>query len=68
MTRVKQILLGRETTTLIALVLVLAVFSILNPAYLSTNNFVDILDQATINGLQQLRTREEVAKLRGVAL
>lgn len=54
MTRVKQILLGRETTTLIALVLVLAVFSILNPAYLSTNNFVDILDQATINGLLAL--------------
>ena len=26
------------------------------------------LVKATINGLQQLRTREEVAKLRGVAL
>ena len=54
MTRVKQLLLGRETTTLLALLLVLAVFSVLNPAYLTASNFVDILDQATINGLLAL--------------
>lgn len=54
MTRVKQLLLGRETTTLLALVLVLAVFSVLNPAYLTGANFLDILDQATINGLLAL--------------
>ena len=45
MTRVKQLLLGRETTTLLALVLVLAVFSVLNPAYLTGANFLDILDR-----------------------
>ena len=49
MTHMRQFLLRREVTTLIALFLVVAVFSVLNTQYL-----VDILDQATINGLLAL--------------
>lgn len=54
MTRLRQVLLSRETTTLLALLLVLAAFAALNPAYLAAANLVDILDQATINGLLAL--------------
>ena len=54
MTHMRQFLLRREVTTLIALVLVVAVFSVLNTQYLNPGNLVDILDQATINGLLAL--------------
>ena len=51
MKQIKQVMLGREMTTLVALILVIAVFTALNPRYLSVANMVDVLDQATINGL-----------------
>lgn len=54
MNRLRQLLLRREATTMIALVLVVIVFSILNPLYLSGGNLVDVIDQATINGLLAL--------------
>ena len=54
MNRMKQLLLRREATTLFALVLVVVVFSILNPLYLQGANLVDVIDQATINGLLAL--------------
>lgn len=54
MNRLRQVLLRREATTLLALVLVLLVFSALNPIYLSPDNLVDVVDQATINGLLAL--------------
>jgi len=51
MRRVRAILQRREMTTLAALVLVVAVFSVLNPIYLSGANLIDVVAQATINGL-----------------
>jgi len=51
MTAIRQLLQRREATTAVALLLVVIVFSILNPLYLSGGNLVDIIDQATINGL-----------------
>ncbi len=51
MTAVRQLLQRREATTAVALLLVVIVFSILNPLYLSGANLVDVIDQATINGL-----------------
>lgn len=54
MNRMRQLLLRREATTLIALILVVVVFAILNPLYLSAGNLVDVIDQATINGLLAL--------------
>ena len=47
----KKIKLGRETGIVIALVILIAVFSILDPIYLSSSNIVDIVKQSTINGL-----------------
>ncbi|MEL4503466.1 ABC transporter permease [Luteococcus sp. H138] len=54
MKQLKQLLLGREITTLVALILIIAVFAVLNPTYLAPANLVDVLDQATINGLLAL--------------
>lgn len=54
MNSVRQLLLRREATTLVALLLVVVVFSVLNPLYLSGANLVDVIDQATINGLLAL--------------
>ena len=51
MKAVRQLLQRREATTAVALLLVVLVFSVLNPLYLSGANLVDIIDQATINGL-----------------
>jgi ribose transport system permease protein len=51
MIAVRQLLQRREATTAVALLLVVLVFSILNPLYLSGANLVDVIDQATINGL-----------------
>lgn len=51
MTAARQLLQRREATTAVALLLVVIVFSILNPLYLSGANLVDVIDQATINGL-----------------
>jgi ribose transport system permease protein len=51
MTAIRQLLQRREATTAVALLLVVLVFSILNPLYLSGANLVDVIDQATINGL-----------------
>jgi len=55
--RVKNIIklfskkLGREIGTAAVLLLMLIVFSIMDPIYLSTGNLIDIIDQSTINGL-----------------
>lgn len=54
MNRIKNLVMQREATTLIALALVVIVFSALNSRYLATGNLIDILDQATINGLLAL--------------
>lgn len=51
MNKIKKLFLGREVTTVVALVIIIAIFAILNPSYLAAANLVDILDQATINGL-----------------
>lgn len=50
----KAVIVRREATTLFALVAVILIFTILNPRYLSGNNLIEILDQATINGLLAL--------------
>lgn len=43
--------LGRDMGTIIALLIMVIVFSIINPIYLSPDNLIDIIEQSTINGL-----------------
>lgn len=43
--------MSRELAVLAALILLIAVFSILDPIYLTPGNMVDIIKQATINGI-----------------
>ncbi|MHB1393855.1 MAG: ABC transporter permease [Clostridia bacterium] len=43
--------MGREFGTIIALFIMIIVFSLINPIYLSPGNLIDIVDQSTINGL-----------------
>ena len=47
----KKIKLGRESGIVVALVVMVIIFSILDPIYLSSSNIVDIIKQSTINGL-----------------
>lgn len=43
--------MGREFGSVVALLFMVAIFSAINPIYLSAGNLVDIVDQGTINGL-----------------
>lgn len=43
--------MSRELAVLAALLLLIVVFSILDPIYLTPGNMVDIIKQATINGI-----------------
>ena len=47
----KSIKLGRESGIVAALAMMMIVFSLIDPIYLSSNNIVDIVKQSTINGL-----------------
>ncbi|MGE5604857.1 MAG: ABC transporter permease [Bacteroidota bacterium] len=46
--------MGRELGIIIALLVMIAVFSMINPIYLSSGNLVDIVEQSTINGLMAI--------------
>ncbi|HET6497796.1 MAG TPA: ABC transporter permease [Coriobacteriia bacterium] len=50
----RRVLLRREAPTLLALVVVVLVFAVLDSMYLSPDNLIDIVEQATINGLLAL--------------
>ncbi|WP_156286105.1 ABC transporter permease [Oceanivirga salmonicida] len=50
----KKFKLGRETGIITALVVLIIIFSIINPIYLSSSNIIDIVKQSTINGLLAL--------------
>lgn len=43
--------MGRELAVFAALVLMVIIFTLIDPAYFSAGNFVDIVKQATINGI-----------------
>ena len=47
----KSIKVGRESGIVVALVMMIIVFSLIDPIYLSSSNIVDIVKQSTINGL-----------------
>ena len=47
----KSIKLGRESGIVAALVMMMMIFSLIDPIYLSSDNIVDIVKQSTINGL-----------------
>ncbi len=47
----KRLKLGRESGIIAALILLVIIFSIINPIYISSDNIVDIIKQSTINGL-----------------
>ena len=47
----KSIKFGRESGIVVALVMIIIVFSLIDPIYLSSSNIVDIVKQSTINGL-----------------
>ena len=51
MLKIKLKNMSRELAVLAALLLLIVVFSILDPIYLTTGNMVDIIKQATINGI-----------------
>lgn len=42
---------SREFSIVIALIIMMVIFSIIDPIYLSYNNLIDIIDQSVINGL-----------------
>src|SRR4051812_4506965 len=42
---------SREFSIVIALIIMMVVFSIIDPIYLSYKNLIDIIDQSVINGL-----------------
>ncbi len=42
---------SREFSIIIALIIMMVVFSIIDPIYLSSSNLIDIVDQSVINGL-----------------
>lgn len=42
---------SREFSIVIALIIMMVVFSIIDPIYLSSSNLIDIVDQSVINGL-----------------
>lgn len=43
--------LGREIGIVFALIIMMVVFTIIEPIYISTGNILDIIEQSTINGL-----------------
>lgn len=43
--------MGREAAVFIAMLLMILIFALIDPAYVSVGNFVDIVKQATINGI-----------------
>ena len=47
----KNLKLGRESGIIAALAIMIIIFSLLDPIYLSSDNIVDIIKQSTINGL-----------------
>jgi ribose transport system permease protein len=47
----KNLKLGRESGIIAALVIMVIIFSFIDPIYLSSDNIVDIIKQSTINGL-----------------
>ncbi len=47
----KKIFAQREFAILIAIAVMIALFTIVNPIYISGSNLIDIIDQSTINGL-----------------
>lgn len=47
----KKLKLGRESGIITALVILVIIFGLLDPIYLSTSNMIDIIKQSTINGL-----------------
>ena len=47
----KNIKLGRESGIIAALTVMVIIFSLISPIYLSSDNIVDIVKQSTINGL-----------------
>ncbi len=49
--RLNQVFKNRSTSLVVVLVVLVIVFSIINPIYLSVYNLIDIIEQATINGL-----------------
>jgi len=48
---IKRFYLRREFAIFVALIIMIAVFSVINPIYLTPQNFLDIVEQSTINGL-----------------
>ncbi|MCY9669534.1 ABC transporter permease [Paenibacillus alginolyticus] len=46
--------MGRELGLVAALIIMIAIFGLMNPIYLSPDNLLDIVDQSTINGLLAL--------------
>jgi ribose transport system permease protein len=42
---------GRELITVVGLMVIIGIFTIVNPQYISGNNLLDIIDQTVINGL-----------------
>ena len=46
-----NILMQREFAIVLALIVMIGIFSIVNPIYISTGNLLDIIEQSTINGL-----------------
>ena len=46
-----RLLAQRETAIVIAVIVMVIVFSLINPIYISGGNLVDIVEQSTINGL-----------------
>jgi ribose transport system permease protein len=47
----KRLLAQREFAILIAIAIMIALFTLVNPIYISASNLIDIVDQSTINGL-----------------
>ena len=47
----KNLKLGRESGIIAALMIMVIIFSFIDPIYLSSDNIVDIIKQSTINGL-----------------
>lgn len=45
---------GRDLGVIVALIIIVATFSLLNPIYMTPGNMLDIVDQSTINGLLAL--------------
>jgi ribose transport system permease protein len=47
----KRMKLAREVGIVIALIVMIIIFSIIEPIYISSSNILDIIEQSTINGL-----------------